>query len=718
MEDQTPANESNDPGLNKIDLSQLQDFKFGTQWTEVKPVSPGRREPGERGPMRERRDDGPGRPGEPRRDRRSFRRPPPGVGGPGGYSGEAAGGTNIEPRRADERPRFQGSRSGPPPQAERQEGNPPFERGPYLSPYFNLTCYPEDAGFAALVKAVRASCRTFQLFEIAKAILEKNDRFVVVLTRRKPESPKPATSEMGRPRPVESAPAVAGDVPAGAPPKPETTEPPVPERHADSTKPGPLFVAMPDGLPFETEEAAIQHVMRNHLGTFYATQEVEIDPPKGNFPIINRCTITGELLGPPNYHLYQQLIQKHHATRLGRMPFDRFRERIESVRDPEVVNQWLDKMKKATRYTWIYGQKAAPDAPAVVGGSTPEQPTSSEEAAPASATAEPAASVEAPVPATTPVPVGPAFDSYDEARAYLLSNARDKVVRAFDTVRFHGRLIEKLPPGEIRRATEGHVERQRRFPLDTANALRGRLRREGFTIFKKGSRGVSYVCAVKRRFRVPGQVFSDSITALIDFIEKRPLIHRKDLTKDYLGIDVAAAVAAASLPEGTPPSQAPFAALPAADAERLRRMNNDLRWLVIEGYVTEFSDGKLFAPPPVAPHVQKKADEHGEEHDLEDFPEAPAAPVEPAPSPVDTAPATETPQSAAEAAPPAPVSSVEAAPEVASELAPAPAAVEPAPSTVADSIPAPAVEGPAPVETPAPIEPSPAEKTIASPPAQ
>ena len=45
MDDIKPANESNDSGLNKLDLSQLQSFSFGTQWSEVKPVSPaGRRE--------------------------------------------------------------------------------------------------------------------------------------------------------------------------------------------------------------------------------------------------------------------------------------------------------------------------------------------------------------------------------------------------------------------------------------------------------------------------------------------------------------------------------------------------------------------------------------------------------------------------------------------------------------------------------------------------
>ena len=218
--------------------------------------------------------------------------------------------------------------------------------------------------------------------------------------------------------------------------------------------------------------------------------------------------------------------------------------------------------------------------------------------------AEPATPVAAAPAPEAPAPIS--FDNIEDARLHLLANARDKVVRAVDSVRFQGKLIEKLPPGEIRRAVEGHVERQRRFPLDTANALRGRLRREGFTIFKKGSRGVSYVCAVKRRFRVPGQVFSETITTLIDFIEKNPMVHIKDLPKAFLAIEVPAAPPAAPVPEGTTPSQAPFVALAPEQAEKLRKMSNDLRWLVMEGYVTEFSDGKLFAPPPMAPQAAER----------------------------------------------------------------------------------------------------------------
>jgi len=305
--------------------------------------------------------------------------------------------------------------------------------------------------------------------------------------------------------------------------------------------------------------------------------------------------------------------------------------------------------------------------PAPAAEEAPPPPAASAEPAPPAAPVEGSpAPAEAATPPAAPAESGPSFDSLEEARAHLLAQAKERVVRPVETVRFHGKLIEKLPPGEIKRGIEGHVERQRRFPLDTANALRGRLRREGFTIFKKGSRGVSYVCAVKRRFRVPGQVFSESISALIEFVEKNPMITVKDLPLKFLGIDLAAALAAAPLPEGTPASQAPFVVLPSEQSERLRKMNNDLRWLVTEGYVTEFSDSKLFAPPAVTAQTARKADERGEEHDPVDFPEAPApAPASDAPaaapSPAggteapaaqaDSAPATGEPPASAEASP-------------------------------------------------------------------
>jgi len=639
--DETPEKETPAEGLNKIDLSQLQDFRFGTQWTEIKSVPGGPRREGERerGPRRDGGNRGEGRPrgadgGEPRRDRRVFRRP----GGEGG--GLAApeqaegrpGGESAGPGRPAGEPfQGEGQRRGRPPEREggserRWSGpRPQQDYRPYLSPYFNVAFYPEDAGFSALVKAMRTSCRTFELFEIARLILGKNDRFVVVVTRRAPET------------------APTAEAPAAPPPSRSTT---------------PIYLAVADGLPFDSEEAAFAHAMGRHLDKYFEQAVVDVEPPKGNFPFVNRCTLSGELLGPPNYHRYQQIVQHHHATRFSRMPFEMFRERIETVRDPEVVNQWLEKMKKATRYTWKLGTEGEP--PVV-------------------------------------------FESPDEARAFLLSAARDRAVKPVESARFQAKLLESLPPGEIRRAIDGQLERQRRFPLDTANALRGRLRREGFTIFKKGSKGISYVCAVKRKFRVPGQSFAESIGTLIGFIEANPMITVRELSHKLLGLTLPAGASTPPMPVPTAPAgDAPPSpeTVPAAvptespltpeEQEKIKRVTMDLRWLVQEGYVTEFADGRLFTPPPMAEARIKAAESaEGEEHDPENFPEVPApipAPSEPvAPPPAaEAAPATPLAEAAIPSAEPA--ETPEASPLT---EAPAPAPIDPAPAD-----PAPAAEPP------------------------
>ncbi|HOR25571.1 MAG TPA: hypothetical protein PKY36_09750 [Opitutaceae bacterium] len=607
--DETTTNENPAPqesGLNKIDLSQLQGFSFGTQWLQTKGAAHDeKRGSGERPRRDDRREAG----APDRRDRRSFRKPQGPV-GEASDAGAPARGAAPAPREGGERREFRGGprrdfRSGPrseggergePRGARYGQGAAPQDRGPYESPYFTVTFYPEDASFATLAKTVRSSCRTIELFEIARTVIGKPDRFVVVVQRKA--------------APKASAPA---------------------EGQTPGVKPAPLFISVPDGLPFETEDAAITHVLREHLGQFFDTAEVEVEAPKGNYQVINRCGITGELLGPPNYHRYNQIVQQHFAARINRMPFEVFRGRIESVRDPEVVNQWLEKMKKVTRYTWKLDRPAAAAVPAEV----PAEAGAAEAAAPVAASEL-------------------TFDSLEDARVHLLTHARDKVVRTAESARFHGRAVEAMAQSEIRRAIEGTWERQQRFPLDTANALRGRLRREGFTIFKKGSKGVSYVCAVKRKFRVPGQTFAESINALISFIEAHPMVKVSDLPQKHLGIDLpeepkekpAATTEAPAEGAGEAAAPAAAAALTPEAREKIVRMQGDLRWLVREGYVTEFIDGRVFAPPPMVEARKKEVE--SEEHDPENFPEVPAETTAPATvAPSEDAPEAKGPETSA-----------------------------------------------------------------------
>lgn len=603
MDDNAPK-ENPPAGFNKLDLSQLQGFSFGTQWTQDKSSPADQRERSERPHREERREHGaPGGGGAPdRRDRRAFRKPvgtaadqaahpAPAAIAPEGRSyggdrgprrdsggGEYRGGPRRDSGGGDRGGRYQDHRT-----------SAPFDRGPYDSPHFSVTFYPEDTSFNTLVQTIRKSCRTIELFEIARTVVAKLDRFIVVLTRKVP---------------------VAG--PAGATPAPAAT----PKQ--------PIYLSVPDGIPFESEEAALGHVLSKHLGLFFDTAQAEIEPPKGNFQVINKCSITGELLGPPNYHRYNHIVQQHHAAKVARMSLEAYRSRIETIRDPEVVAQWLEKMKKTTRYTWKNPTNTRIHPPAPAAATTlPPIPTPAPEAA-STETAVPAAVDGAAPPAAeaSAAPSAITFDSFEDARAYLLGQAKDKAVRATESVRFHGTLCEQLPPGEIYNAVEGALERQRRFPLDTANALRGRLRREHFTIFKKGSKGVSYVCAVKRKFRVPGQTFADSIGGLISFIEKNPMVKASALPSKFLGINLPAQPAANATPVATDTPPPIETVLTIDERAKIARLQGDLVWLVREGYVTEFIDGRLFAPPPVVEARKKEVE--AEEHDPENFPEVPA----------------------------------------------------------------------------------------------
>jgi len=609
--DDKAAQENPSQAFNKLDLSQLSGFSFGTQWSQEKSAP---QDGQERGAPRPPRDD--------RRDRRPVRRAgddqggrsapdqqrrsptgPSGPSTPNRFQGDRPQANFRREPQSDNRPRqdYRGGR----PQEERGGYQNPRDRMPYESQVCTIAFYPEDNSFNALVKTIRASCRTIELFEIARTVLGKIERFTVLVTPREQHAPLKPSDDKG-----------------------------TGEQKVDAKRKS-FVISIPDGIPFVSEDEAIAHVLNKHLDKYFDKQDVEVEPPKGNFQVVNRCGMTGELLGPPNYHRYAQIVQQHYTAANIRVPFDAYRSKVESVRDPEMIAKWLEKMKKVTRYTWKnpnFQRKQAKvvetpkidevlAAPSHEDGASPgSQGTDVTEDTPAATPIDsaPAAEVAVLPEAVAATEVAPVitFDSFEDARTYLLTAAREKLVRFSTQVRVHGRDAEALPDGEIRRSIEGALERQRRFPLDTANALRGRLRREHFTIFKKGSKGISYVCAVKRKFRVPGQTFADSIGALISFIEKHPMVKAGDLAKRYLGITETTPDSVPSN-DGTP---TPSRLLSMEEREKIARLQGDLLWLVREGYVTEFIDGGLYASPPMVESRKKQAE--SDEVDPENFPEA------------------------------------------------------------------------------------------------
>lgn len=583
MADQSENNNAKD-SKQSLDLNELSGLDFGPNWAAEREKSRSKKDygsPGKGGKVGYEAGKGSDNARSGARDRRSGGNRTPDRDGKGDRNGPGGSRSFGRPRGA--RGDF----------GRRNTAPPPFE------PTVKVDLYPQDEAFDALISRLRTSARTYQLFDIAQLLLEKPDRFVVVVA--------PLSSKGG--------------------------------------SPSLLYFSVPGHLPFESEEAAVSFVGANHLDQFFDIEEIEIGPPKGNFQMVNRCMITGKLLGPPNYHRYQEFLRHHYATHISGMSFERFTSKIEGVKEPEQIEAWLESMKKGARYTVKDRQEGEPEA----------------------------------------------LESLEAARHFLLQHRKEQIVGSGESIRFAGRDIERLPKGDIRRSVESYIEKQKVFPLESANNIRGRLRRHKFAVYKKGSKGVSFVCAVKRKFRDSKTIFTDSIRDLIEFIEKHPEMPASKLPKAYIGIDTekqkpetlkmteaeveaaakakaeAAAAGKAKNPEASgnatieapaepsanQPSEAEAAApdaitvaagsSPAAEAsktvpeksaeasatvaarssstiaedakasteakpkveltevesKKLRQLMGDLRWLITEGYVTEYGDGRLFAPPPM-----------------------------------------------------------------------------------------------------------------------
>lgn len=473
----------------EIDLSELSNLQFATAWTPSSSISPKTFSPRGSGSFKGPRRDGP-RFGKPR-DGGDFKKRP-----------------------------FKDRRDGSP----RQDSDKPFKRRPKpfdkkakREPFafsMEVLFYPEDAPFNKLSDIMKASKRTYQLFDIAEMILEKPERFVV-LAKNLPDA----------------------------------------EGNAK-----PLYCAQPFNLPFEDEAAAKTAAVDAKFDELFVSEEIDAEPPKGEFQVVNRCSITGDLLGAPNWHKYGEAVREYHSRKFPKMPFEKFSASIESVRDADQIAAWLETMKKKTVFKLKEPQEGAPES----------------------------------------------FDTREAARAYISEKFGAELVRTYEQVRMRGEYVAKLPFGRIRRNIEEACRKQKKFPIVTANNLRGRLRRSGFTVYKRGSKGFAFVSTIKRKFIFEGESLSEVPQKIFDFITANPAIRAADLPYKYLGLEAPKSEAksktlAQEHSEGaeTLESQKPAesAELPDETKALLSSVWSELAWLVSEGYVVEYADGTLQANP-------------------------------------------------------------------------------------------------------------------------
>jgi hypothetical protein len=343
-----------------------------------------------------------------------------------------------------------------------------------------------------------------------------------------------------------------------------------PERHqvkftnkpaADGTR-APLFLVLPSENVFLREDEAIRFALRRHAEMIFREKKTPIDPPKGNFTFVNRCGITGVWLGPPNYHEYQSRLIRHHQQRLRHMHFEEFRSHIQTVKDPEAIKAWVDAMSFKIEYECVLD-------------------------------AEPKS-----------------FATRDELEKHFVENHVPQFVTAAPEVRISGPSSRQLHNPTLLETIRLAWLEERKFPMNTANEMRGKLRHEGFHFFKD-PKGITFISPVKtQRFESIAHL-SEQIQKLIMYLREHYGCKRKPLMAHFIPPPDAATVpppvdatpAPAPIADTVPPIVAPPAAPTLED-----RILADLHWLIQDGYVVEFADGRLWAlpdkPPQPAPAVK------------------------------------------------------------------------------------------------------------------
>lgn len=406
-------------------------------------------------------------------------------------------------------------------------------------------------------------------------------------------------------------------------------------------------------LPALTDDELVAHILDQHLGDFFETREVEVEPPSGNFPCVARCGLTGELLGPPNHHSYAARVQQMLRERFPGMSEQEYRSHIEMVKEPEAIEQWRESAKRQTLYFRKAEEKPekqetpeSSDNPAAAPGAAPEAAAEAPAPEPGSAADAPASAE--PAPAQEPKGL-----TRQEAEAVFRRDILPTLAHSATHVVCQAKVLKNMSNRRLAHFLSGEFAHDEalRSQGSLARAVHAAFHHRGLHFFRAiDERGQEFVASVAPLVLDTTNVTAE-IRSIVEFVAKNPCCQAKALIAAIAGDE---------------------------NGEAAKRLSASLRWLIEKGHVVEFFNGALvlaashpfFSPKP--PKPAKPAKEAAPEKP--EKPESPEKPAEPEAS---------------------------AAPEPAPE-APAP---EPEPGSAADA-PASAESAPAPAEPPAaPAEP-------------
>jgi hypothetical protein len=352
----------------------------------------------------------------------------------------------------------------------------------------SVSFIPEEKGVESLARQIRLTGRAYPLFDIAFLILKKPDRYNVRFNIIKKPDGQPAQ---------------------------------------------PLFVCALDDTLWLSEQEAVDYVLSKHFATFYQSERTPTDPPKGTYTFVAQCGMSGAILGPPNYHDYQNKLRKLHAERFSRMPFEVFKTRIKIVRDEATVKKWLDDQSWKIDYVCL---------------NVPETLKLSNRA-----------------------------DVEQHFRQTHLAN----VIKSVEAHALGGSAAQALPTFALQRLVRRSWDEQMRFPLKIVNVLSQQFAGHGLQFFKV-NKSVTHVAVARPRYLdLELTPVSEGVRRIVDFIQATQNCTRRKILEALVPAPAAPAAGSEPLP---PAAEAP-------PSPEMAAVISDLHWLIHQGHVIEFAKG-------------------------------------------------------------------------------------------------------------------------------
>ena len=435
-----------------------------------------------------------GKPGE----RRAPRRDGPSGGGAGGgdrRGGPSRGGSKFGDRQGG------GFRGG-----DRRDDRAERPAPPAPLPELNVAFIPEERGVEQLARQIKVTGRAYPLFQIALLILDKAERYSVSLTKKKSD----ATGQQ-------------------------------------------LFSVALDDSPWTSEDEAVAHVLKNHFSTFYQAERTQTEPPKGVYTFVAQCGMSGVILGPPNYHDYQNQLRKLHAEKFGRMPFDMFKARVKIVKDEAVVKQWVEEQSFKTEYTCL----------------------------------------------NVPEPLK--LVSLEEVEKHFRATHKDSIIKAVDSLMVAGLPSRSLKSSGLQRLIRQEWEQQKHFPLPIATKLSQQFATYGLQFFKV-NKTVTHVSVARPTFLdIESSPVSENIKRIVEYINSNAKCTRKKLLEALAPTPKVVKPTVIEIAPAAPAGEGEVVAEPAKPAEpkapeatpEQTAILVDLHWLIHQGAVLEFADGRM-----------------------------------------------------------------------------------------------------------------------------